>query len=259
MLLAIDIGNSSTKFGVFDGRELVSRIVFSTSRTAGASYIADEIAGRLRHEVHAAIIASVVPEMDQPIREYLQLEHNIDPVFVDHDTDFGLKISYRPITALGIDRLVNAFAGASLYGKPCIVCSLGTATTIDAVGGDGYLGGIIAPGIQTMAKALHLATSKLPEVAITRPETVLGNSTAGSIRSGIFYGYVEMVDGLIGRIVQDVGFATEAEGLNIVATGGSAEAVAAEIPAITRVDPNLVLEGLRLLFEKQFKRTSAET
>src|SRR6266498_2608674 len=133
MLLAVDIGNSSTKFGSFDGEDLISKFSILTIRDAGALSVSDAVGGRLNQTFDAAIIASVVPEMDQPIREYLQLKRNIDPVFIDHSFNFGLKINYEPITSAGIDRLVNAAAAATKYGKPCIVCSFGTATTIDAV------------------------------------------------------------------------------------------------------------------------------
>jgi type III pantothenate kinase len=249
MLLAVDIGNSATKFGVFHGSTLVSKISIPSSRTAGAAYVADEIRGRLTHTFTAAIVASVVPEMDQPVREYLQLEHNIDPIFVDHDFDFALTIKYEPLTSLGIDRLVNAAAAASLYQTPCVVCSFGTATTIDVVSADReYLGGVIAPGMGMMASALHLATSKLPLVKIERPESILGLSTDASIRSGIFYGYAGMVEGLIARIIRSSPF--EGTAANLVATGGNAETIAAEVAAIDTVNPNLTLEGLRILFEK---------
>ena len=260
MLLVVDIGNSSTKLGVFEGDRLVSRIAIKTKRKAGASYISDEIDGRLTQPIESAVIASVVPEMEQPVREYLQLEHNIDPLFVDHSFDLGLKVNYEPLTAVGIDRLVNASAAASIYGTPCIVCSFGTATTIDAVSADGqYLGGVIAPGMQTMAKALHLAASKLPEIEIEKPDVVLGTTTAGSIRSGIFFGYTGMVGSLIERVANNADRRRKGSGPNIVATGGFAYIVAAEISAISAVNENLTLEGLRLLFEKMSKRTSAET
>jgi type III pantothenate kinase len=254
MLLAVDIGNSSTKFGIFDGEDLVSKFSIHTNRDAGAAFISDEVARRLNQTFEAAIVASVVPEMEPALREYLRLEPNIDPVFVDHYFDFGLKINYKPITAAGIDRLVNASAAAAKYGKPCIVCSFGTATTIDVVSKDEeFLGGIIAPGMQAMVKALHIATSKLPEVEIEKPENLLGNSTVDSIRSGVFYGYVAMVEGLIARISKSYAFTreaitAEAVTLTVAATGGLAEVIAPEIDAITIVNRDLTLEGLRMLY-----------
>jgi type III pantothenate kinase len=243
MLLAVDIGNSSTKFGSFDGENLVSKFSIQTDRDAGAAFISDEVAGRLNQTFEAVIVASVVPEVRPALREYLQLEHNIDPIFVDHDFDFGLKINYEPITSAGIDRLVNASAASAKYGKPCIVCSFGTATTIDAVSKDGeFLGGIIAPGMRTMVKALHIAASKLPEVEIEKPETVLGHSTVASIRSGIFYGYIGLVEGLISRIRSILPPAP------VIATGGFAGTVATEVETIEIVDNDLTLDGLRMLY-----------
>jgi type III pantothenate kinase len=260
MLLAVDIGNSSTKFGVFEGEKLLSKFSIPTNRMADTSQVSEAIAGRLSQTVGSAIVASVVPELDRVMRDYLQVEYEIEPVFVDHSFDFGLKVSYEPLTSLGIDRLVNASAAAKLYGKPCIVCSFGTAVTIDAVSPDGeFLGGIIAPGMKVMAKALNLAAAKLPEVEIAKPQTVLGDSTVASIRSGIYFGYVGLVDGLIDRIAKSTRFSRpgnerDAFTLNVVATGGFAETVAAEVSAISIVNANLMLEGLRLLFENRLSQ-----
>ncbi|HKX83819.1 MAG TPA: type III pantothenate kinase [Pyrinomonadaceae bacterium] len=257
MLLAVDIGNSATKFGVFEGERLLSKFSIHTIRDADVSLISEKIAGRLNQPFHSAIIASVVPELDAVMRDYLRDEHKTEPTFIDHGFDFGLRVTYEPLTSLGIDRLVNASAAATLYGMPCIVCSFGTATTIDAVSSDGeYLGGIIAPGMKVMAKALNLAAAKLPEVEIVKPANVLGDTTAASIRSGVYFGYVALVEGLIEKISKNLKLtqpdkATKGSTLYVVATGGYAETVAAEVSALNIVNTNLTLEGLRLLFERR--------
>jgi type III pantothenate kinase len=142
---------------------------------------------------------------------------------------------------------VNAFAAAEKYGGPCIVCSFGTATTIDVVNSDReFIGGIIAPGMGLMAEALHLKTSKLPRVEIQRPESVIGNSTVASIQSGIYYGYIGLVEGIIPRMTGELG-----ETATVIATGGYASMIASETDAIDTVDENLTLEGLRLIHKRQ--------
>ena len=244
MLLAIDIGNSSTKFGIFDGELLLHKFSIQTKR----DYTVEELLfDRLKvHEedfiqidIDTCVVASVVPELNNVISQVCDQLFKITPRFVDATWDFGFAIDYHPPSAAGTDRLVNCFAAASKYGSPVVACSFGTATTIDVVSADNaYIGGIISPGMATMAKALQLETSKLPNVTIESPETVVGKTTVASIRSGIVNGHIAMVDGLLKRI-----------GTNgkVVATGGFAKLIAAETAAIDVVDENLTLEGLRLL------------
>ncbi len=149
--------------------------------------------------------------------------------------------------AAGTDRIVNSFAAAAKYGVPCIVCSFGTALTIDVVNDDRVLiGGIIAPGINTLTKALHLNTSQLPDVSLEKPRKVIQNTTVGSMRSGVFYGYLGLVKGLITRIKNEIG-----DDPKIIATGGSAPLMAENLGCISVVDENLLLDGLRLLHERR--------
>jgi type III pantothenate kinase len=258
MLLALDIGNSSIKFGVFGGDILTAKFSIPTRH----DYTTDEINGvigdRLEFPISDAIVCSVVPEIDPTFAEYLSHFLDVEPVFVRNDFDFGLKINYEPISAAGTDRLVNAFAAAEKYGVPCIVCSFGTATTIDAVNADrDYIGGIIAPGMATMAKALHLNTAKLPEVEIKRPGIVIGNSTVSSIQSGIYYGYIGLVEGIITRMTAELLSVPPAvagglsEGPRIISTGGFADLISREINAIDVSDSDLTLEGLRLIHQRK--------
>jgi type III pantothenate kinase len=246
MLLAIDIGNSYTKFGVFENSTLLHRFAIPTVR----HQIADEIYNStLPRSIHAVIISSVVPELKNTYTEFSKKRFNLEPTFVDNSFDFNLKIKYFPPQSLGVDRIVNAFAAVELYGKPSIVCSFGTATTIDAVNSKGeYLGGTIAPGMNLMSESLFLKTSKLPRVEITKPANVIGNSTDKSIQAGIFFGYIGLIEGIIDRMKIELGGK-----LKVIATGGSAKLVAENSGKIDIVDENLQLEGLRHVYEKRFR------
>ena len=244
MLLAIDIGNSSTKFGIFDGESLLHKFSIQTKR----DYTAEELLfDRLKvHEkdfiqvdIDTCAVASVVPELNDVISKVCGDLFKISPRFVDSTWDFGFTIDYDPPSAAGADRLVNCFAAASKYGTPVVACSFGTATTIDVVSDKNeYVGGIIAPGIATSAKALQLATSRLPDVQVAKPEAIIGKTTIASIQSGIVNGHVAMIEGLLNRIGSSG---------KVVATGGFARMIASQTTAIDFVDENLTLEGLRLL------------
>ncbi len=243
MLLAIDIGNSSTKFGIFDGESLLHKFSIQTKR----DYTVEELLfDRLKlHEhqfiqvdIDTCIVASVVPELNGVISRVCNELFKITPRFVDASWDLGFAVDYDPPSAAGADRLVNCFAAVSKYEIPVVVCSFGTATTIDVVNENGYVGGIIAPGMGTMAMALETVTSKLPGVAIEAPANLVGKTTVESIQSGIVNGHVAMVEGLLDRI-GNTG--------KVVATGGFAQMLSLKTSVIDIVDENLTLEGLRLL------------
>lgn len=246
MLLAIDIGNTSIKFGIFDGDTLLSKFSIPTKRDHTIDDLKAAAGKNLDLPISAAIVCSVVPEFDAAMAEFIADELGVNAEFICNDLDFGLKINYQPLSAVGTDRLVNAFAASQKYGVPCIVCSFGTATTVDVVNANNeLLGGLIAPGMATMSKALHLNTSKLPEVKIEKPLSVVGNTTIESIQSGIFYGQVGMIDGILERISGGLGGKP-----TIVATGGFAQMIADECKAIDIVDDNLMLDGLNMLFRR---------
>ncbi len=245
MLLAMDIGNSTIKFGVFDGGYLNSKFSIPTIRTYSPEDLRQIIGNKLTGSIRNAIACSVVPEIDESLRAFCTEHLGVEVVFVNNSFDFGLKINYEPPSSLGIDRLVAAYAAAQKYGIPCIICDFGTATTIDAVNHNGeYLGGIIAPGMATMAEALHLTTSKLPIVEIAKPKNVIGNSTVLSVQSGIFYGYIGLVEGIISRIREELDQNTK-----VFATGGFASLIAKNCKKINAVDENLMLSGLNLIFK----------
>ena len=242
MFLAVDIGNTSTKCGIYDGEDLLSR--FSHPTTTDPETI-EIIYDKLDPEISNAIICSVVPDAADAWIEFLHAK-GIKVLRATNDLEFGFTIGYEPISAVGTDRLVNALAAVEEFGSPAIVCSFGTATTIDFIDkGRGFLGGIIAPGMRTAANALKLNTSQLPDISIEKPDRLIGNSTETAIRSGIVFGHVAMVEGLIDRITQEVGGKPV-----VVATGGFASLLAEQTSCFDHVDENLTLDGLRILHER---------
>lgn len=246
MLLAIDIGNTNIKLGVFDRDTLISKLSIPTVRELTSDGLARILTDKLPGHLANAIVSSVVPELDASIRAFIRSYLGIDPMFVRNDLDFGLKINYRPLEDAGADRLVNTFAAAEKYGAPCIVCSFGTALTIDVVADDRTLmGGLIAPGVNTLAAALEMAASRLPNVEIEKPETVIQNTTVGCLQSGIFYGYLGLFEGLISRLKSEIGNAPK-----VVATGGFAAMIAENTSSIDVVDADLMLDGLRRLHKR---------
>lgn len=243
MILAVDIGNTSTKFGLFERDTLISKFSIPTKRDATADDIKDAVGDRIGNGIDAAIVCSVVPPVESAMRSFLSSATGAEATFVTNSFDFGFKIKYEPLDSLGTDRLVNAFAAVEKYGAPCIVCSLGTATTIDVVSAEReFLGGIIAPGMDAMAEALHLKAARLPKVGVTnRPNRTIGNSTADAITRGVYFGYVSMVEGLITRIRTETGIS------RVVGTGGNAVRLADDFTGMVIVERDLLLEGLRML------------
>jgi type III pantothenate kinase len=247
MILTIDIGNTLTKCGFFEGENLVERLIFPTVKSADAEQI--NLQFKTTGKISAVVISSVVPEIQSAYTEFFGKNFGIEPVFVNNRFNFGLKIKYEPPENLGVDRIVDTFAAAVKYGAPCIVCDFGTATTIDAVNSSReYLGGIIAPGMKTLADALFLKTSKLPLVEIAKPEKVIGNSTVRSIQSGVFFGYLGLVENILRKMSGELN-----ESARVVATGGFANLIAENVSLIEIVDENLMLDGLRLIYEKMNK------
>lgn len=246
MLLAVDIGNSNIKFGIFDADQLTSRFSLPTKPNLSADALKSTFDNYHDLSISSAIVCSVVPEAERHLSEFLRGYFGIEPVFVRNDFDFGLKINYEPLSAAGTDRLVNSFAAAQKYGVPCIICSFGTATTIDIVDKHWTLiGGIIAPGMGTMAKALNQRTARLPLVRIAEPASVVGTTTAAAIQSGIFYGHISMVEGLIDMIEDEIG-----DKPKVIATGGFSELIARSTDRIDLVNENLTFEGLKTIHLK---------
>lgn len=246
MLLAIDIGNSTATFGVFEGEKLITKFAIPTIREQIAEEIFFTITPELNQNISAIIISSVVTELENAYRELSEKHFEVEPIFVDHTFAFGFSIKYFPPSGCGVDRLVAAFAAAQKHGTPCIVCDFGTASTIDVVNSKNeYIGGIITPGMRTLADALFDKTSKLPKVQIERPKSVIGDYTVGSIQSGIYFGYIGLVDGIIKRMFDELG-----EKPKVIATGGFSDLISKESKLIEVVEPNLMIEGLQLLYNR---------
>jgi len=247
MLLAIDSGNTNIVFAVYDGDQVRGEWRASTD----AERTADElgvwltqllsIEGMSRTDIDAAIIASVVPAMVFGLKTLCRRYFKVEPLVVgDEGVELGISVLLDRPEEVGADRLVNAVAAHQCYPGPLIVIDFGTATTFDVVDSDGnYCGGAIAPGINLSLQALHMAAAKLPRVAIGRPRQVIGKATVPAMQSGIFWGYVGLIEGLVKRIKEEAG--TE---MLVVATGGLAPLFHEAIPAIDRLDPDLTLRGL---------------
>jgi type III pantothenate kinase len=250
VLLAIDVGNTNTVFAVFEGDRLRGQWRAATDgrRTADEHAVwLDHVLGREQlafEAIRRVMIASVVPETVFPLRQLCQRYFNVAPRIVGEvGLELGLKINVERPKEVGADRLVNAIAAHARYAGALIVLDFGTATTFDAVGADGaYEGGVIAPGINLSLEALHRAAAQLPRVAVERPARVIGKATVPAMQSGIYWGYVGLIEGIVQRMKAELGVAA-----STVATGGLAPLFAHATAAIERVDPDLTILGLREL------------
>ncbi len=258
-LLAIDVGNTQITIGAFHGKKLTHTWRLQTQRHATADELGTQIHALLRYaplgynEILGIAVASVVPSLDvalvQACKQYLQQK----PLLLGPSTKLGLKNLYKNPQEVGADRLVNAIAVHELVGGPAIVVDFGTATTFDCVSAKGdYLGGVIAPGLEVANEALALRTAKLPRITFEVPETVLGRTTKESLQSGLFFGYIALVEGVLQRLTKDMrGLSAGRQGrLKVVATGGLSPVIGPQIKPTVRVLPELTLEGLRILWEK---------
>lgn len=245
MLLAVDIGNSYTKFGVFEEDGLIA--LEHTETRAIVERGLSDVPSILRRRFSHVVICSVVPSAIGPLTQALARLGLPNPTLVNIDSPFGIGIRYSTPETLGLDRLVNASAAAAIYGSPVIVCSFGTATTIDLVNAKlEFVGGTISPGMRLMSSSLRLGTSELPEIETGRPRNVIGDSTEGCIASGIFYGQVALAEGIVSRIASE-GNVTKA---SVIATGGAGFAISNAANMIDIYDPELTLKGLKLIHDR---------
>jgi type III pantothenate kinase len=257
MLLAIDVGNTNVTIGVFDG----ARLAHSWRLAALRERTADELGIFLTHlfeQVHLPVsivtgiaIASVVPPLTRPMEEMCERYFSHRALVIDA-TNAGMTVRYSPAGDVGADRIVNAVAAWDKYGKtdsrPLVVVDFGTATTFDVISASGeYLGGVICPGIAISAEALFQRAARLPRVEVRKPPVVIGQNTVNAMQSGLFFGNVEMVDGLVRRIRAELKGGDQAMA---IATGGLADVISGESASIQHVDPNLTLDGLRLIWER---------
>lgn len=250
LLLAIDVGNTNTVFALYDGRQPLGQWRLSTVRERTRDeYVAALIQlitykGLDPHAVTAAVISSVVPEALWPLKTMCREVFGCTPRVVGDDLNVTIPILIDNPREVGADRLVNAVAAQSRYGGPLIVVDFGTATTFDVIDGKGrYCGGVIAAGINLSLEALHRAAAKLPRVTVERPPKVIGTSTVTAMQSGVYWGYVGLIEGVIERIKAEA-----AVPMKVIATGGLAGLFAHGTAVIEHVDSDLTMAGLVELY-----------
>jgi type III pantothenate kinase len=255
MLLALDAGNSNITIGAFDGARLIERWRLRTIH----EQTADEWGVLMRNlfalsslelgHVDGIIIASVVPTLDAPLAAMAQRYFHTSPLFVTPDTDIGIKVMYDNPREVGADRVVNGVAAFNLYGGPAVVVDLGTTINFDVVSDKGeYLGGMICPGIGMSISGLFAKTARLPMVDFREPARLIGKNTVNSIQSGLYYGFVGMIDGIAERVVAELGPKT-----TVIATGGQARLVAAASRLVKETNEDLTLQGLEIIWRRNQK------
>ena len=255
MLLALDAGNTNITIGAFDGAKLIGRWRLRTIR----EQTADEWGILMRNlfslsgldlaAVDGVAISSVVPAVDQPLSAMTEKYFQRQPMFVNHTVDLGIAVRYDSPREVGADRLVNGVAAFSKYGGPCVSVDLGTTINFDIVSRNAeFLGGIICPGIGMSIQGLFARTARLPMVDFREPEKLIGSNTVGSITSGLYYGFIGLIDGIVERVKDQLGPDTTA-----IATGGQGGLIVRGSRLVKIFDEDLTLDGLRLIWERNKK------
>jgi len=252
MLFAVDVGNTNLTLGVYRNGGWAGqwRLKTDPSQTVDGWGVLFRNLFTLSDldfsDVGGIIIASVVPQLDSSLEEMAARYFRTDPLFVTAAIDTGIQIRTEHPSEVGADRIVNAVSAHTRHGGPCVIVDFGTAITFDAVSAKGeYLGGAICAGIGISSEALFRRTARLPRIQIREPKNVIGPSTVASLQSGLYYGTLGMVEGVLGRMKHELGPKTK-----VIATGGQARVICAACKAIDQIDDNLTLEGLRIIWER---------
>ncbi len=251
MLLTVDIGNTNITLGIYQNRQPGPRWRLATDHRRMPDEYGLQFIGLLNHagitpqDLTGVCVASVVPPLTGRVVEASQRYLGLDPLVVQAGVRTGVRIRYEDPRAVGADRIVDAAAVQHLYGGPACVVDFGTATTFDAISKEGdYLGGAIAPGIGIASEALFMRAAKLPRVELKRPPNAIGRNTVHAMQSGLLFGYVGLVEGLVARFRRELG-----PEMKVIATGGLAEIIAQETSVIDIINPWLTLDGLALIWE----------
>jgi type III pantothenate kinase len=269
MLLVLDVGNTNTVLGVFAHSKVANdptgnQLLANWRVTTRAAQTVDEYGVLFRNlfsmqglepkEIHGIVISSVVPPLDSTLRRVCERYFHQKPLFIEPGVKTGMPVLYDNPSEVGADRIVNAVAAFEKYGGPCIVVDFGTATTFDCVTAKGeYQGGVICPGLGISAEALFSRTARLQRVDIRKPARIIGTTTVGSLQSGLYYGYLGLVDGMLERLLGEFGTSVK-----VIATGGLASLMGTGSKYIAQVDDFLTLEGLRILWERNAAPNASE-